>query len=176
MLVLKGKLQNQLTLREESCFIPVAKIIAMIAEAFARYFHFISILTMSFAIAGEAWLIRPRLQRRTVQQLFVLDGVYGLSALAIVGVGLLLWFGVGKPAEYYTSNWLFHLKLGLFTALGLLSIFPTVFFFKNRKGEETDWVEIPARIRLMIRLELALLFFIPLCATLMARGFGQMSG
>lgn len=150
--------------------------IAMLAEAFARYFHFISILTMVCAIAGEAWLIRPRLQRRTVQQLFVLDSVYGLSALAIVGVGLLLWFGVGKSAEYYTSNWIFHLKLGLFTAMAILSIWPTVFFFQNRKGEAADWVEIPARIRLMIRLELLLLLFIPLCATLMARGFGQVSG
>ena len=147
---------------------------AMIAEALARYFHFISILTMVCAIAGEAWLIRPKLQRRTVQQLFVLDSVYGLSALAIVGVGLLLWFGVGKPAEYYTSNWIFHLKLVLFTAMAILSIWPTVFFFRHRKGEESEWIEIPARIRLMIRLELVLLLFIPLCATLMARGFGQM--
>ncbi len=148
----------------------------MLAEALARYFHFISILTMACAIAGEAWLIKPRLQRRSVRQLFVLDSVYGLSALAIVGVGLLLWFGVGKPATYYSGNWVFHLKLGLFTAMALLSIWPTVFFFKHRKGEASDWVEVPRRILLMVRLELALLVFIPLCAALMARGFGQMPG
>jgi len=94
--------------------------------------------------------------------------------LVVVGVGLLLWFGEGKPAEYYSSNWIFHLKLGLFTAMAILSIWPTVFFFRHRKGEESEWIEIPARIRLMIRLELVLLLFIPLCATLMARGFGQM--
>jgi|AntRauTorckE5430_2_1112549.scaffolds.fasta_scaffold01952_3 putative membrane protein len=148
----------------------------MIVEALARYFHFISILVMVCAIAGEAWLIKPRLQRRAVKQLFVLDSVYGLSALSIVGVGLLLWFGVGKPDGYYTSNWVFHLKLGLFTGMAVLSIWPTVFFFKNRKGDSADWVEIPSRILIMIRLELLLLLFIPLCATLMARGFGQIEG
>ncbi|MBV6652798.1 MAG: DUF2214 family protein [Mameliella sp.] len=146
----------------------------MIAEALVRYFHFISILTMVCAIAGEAWLIKPRLQRRTVKQLFLLDSIYGISALAIVGIGLLLWFGIGKPAEYYSLNWVFHLKLGLFTGMAVLSIWPTVFFFRHRKGAETDCVEVPAYLSIMIRLELLLL--IPLCATLMARGFGQMPG
>ncbi|MEQ8706065.1 MAG: DUF2214 family protein [Phaeodactylibacter sp.] len=146
----------------------------MIAEALTRYFHFMSILTMVCAIVGEAWLIRPRLQRRVVQQLFVLDSVYGLSALAIVGIGLLLWFGVGKPADYYSKNWIFHLKLGLFTGMAILSVWPTIFFFRHRKGAAEDWIDVPRRIRLMLRLELALLLLIPLCAALMARGFGQM--
>lgn len=145
----------------------------MLTEAVVRYFHFISILIMTSAIFGEALLLAPRLTRRQLQRLFLLDSVYGLSALAIVGVGLLLWFGVGKPAAYYTSNWIFHLKLGLFTLMALISIGPTVFFFKHRKGPAEDWVEIPARIRLFVRLELLLLLLIPLCAALMARGLGQ---
>ena len=146
----------------------------MLAEALVRYLHFISIIAMSCAIFGEALLIAPQLSRQQLRRLFLLDGVYGLSALAIVGLGLLLWFGIGKPSSYYSGNWIFHLKLGLFTIMALLSIAPSVFFFKQRKGPGSELVDVPARIRLFIRLELLLLAFIPLCAALMARGFGQM--
>lgn len=146
--------------------------IPMLLEAFVRYAHFVLILTMSCAIVGEHLLIAPQLPRRQLQRLFVLDGLYGLSALGIVGVGLWLWLGIGKPAAFYSSNPIFHLKLGLFALLGLLSAGPTIFFFRERKGEADDTVTVPARILWLIRAELLLLLLIPLCAALMAQGIG----
>jgi putative membrane protein len=60
----------------------------------------------------------------------------------------------------------------LFVIIGLLSIYPTVFFIKKRKGNPTELVTIPKSIFLMIRLELVLVFTIPLLAGLMAKGIG----
>ena len=38
------------------------------------------------------------------------------------------------PVEYYSSNWLFHLKVTIFIVMALLWIHPTRFFSKNRRA------------------------------------------
>jgi putative membrane protein len=87
--------------------------------------------------------------------------------------GLTLWLGgVGKPSVYYTKNWIFHTKITCFLLVGLLSIYPTIFFIRNRKGNASEVVQTPALIFWMLRIELLLLFIIPLLAGLMARGVG----
>jgi putative membrane protein len=102
-----------------------------------------------------------------------IDAVYGIAALTLLGAGLTLWLGsFGKPAVFYTKNWIFHLKLTLFACIGLLSVYPTVFFLKNRKGNPDEVLTVPKAIFWMLRLELLLLFIIPLLAGLMARGVG----
>lgn len=146
----------------------------MTLEIVFRYLHFISIFVMVSSIVGEHLLLKPRMTRSEILRMSVLDAVYGISALLIVAFGLTLWFGgIGKPAEIYSKNWVFHLKITLFVVVALLSIYPTIFFLKNRKGENmNELVDIPKNITWLIRLELILLVFIPLCATLMARGVG----
>ncbi|MCU0367973.1 MAG: DUF2214 family protein, partial [Cyclobacteriaceae bacterium] len=79
---------------------------------------------------------------------------------------------IGKPAEFYTRNPIFLIKLGLFTVVGLLSSYPTVYFIKNRKGDAAEVLSIPTVIIWMLRLELVLIFIIPLLAGLMAKGVG----
>jgi len=83
----------------------------------------------------------------------------------------LVW-GFGKPAVYYTKNWVFHTKITLFLLVGLLSIYPTVFFIKNRKGNSQEIVEVPGAVIWTLRIELTLLLIIPLLAGLMAHGVG----
>lgn len=147
----------------------------MTLEILFRYLHFISIFTMVSAVVAEHLVIKPRMTRKEILRLSVLDAVYGISALLIVAFGLTLWFGegVGKPTEFYSKNWIFHLKVGLFVVMALLSIYPTVFFLKNRKSDNMDeLVDIPKSIVWLIRLELLILLLIPLCATLMAKGVG----
>ena len=75
-------------------------------------------------------------------------------------------------AVVYSKNWIFHTKIGLFMIIGLLSIYPTVFFLKNRKGNPEEKVQVPSVVFMMLRLELLLLFIIPLLAGLMSRGVG----
>jgi len=97
--------------------------------------------------------------REEIKRLSKIDAIYGLAALTLLGVGLTLWFcGVGKPIAF-------------FAIIGLLSIYPTVFFLKNR-SDQNEMIKIPTAIFWMLRVELLLLSIIPLLAGLMARGVG----
>jgi putative membrane protein len=118
-------------------------------------------------------LLQKELTRTQLARLAKIDAVYGIAAITLLAAGLTLWLGsYGKPAIVYSKNWIFHTKIGLFVIIGLLSIYPTVFFFKNRKGNPEEKVQVPSVIFLMLRLELLLLFIIPLLAGLMSRGVG----
>jgi putative membrane protein len=145
----------------------------MNAEIILRYFHFISIFAIVGALVSEHLLLKKELTRAEIGRIARIDAVYGIAALTLVCAGLTLWFsGVGKPAIYYSKNWIFHLKITCFATIGLLSIFPTIFFIKNRKGNPSETVAIPKSVFWMLRFELLLLVVIPLLAGLMARGIG----
>jgi putative membrane protein len=144
----------------------------MTLEIIIKYLHFLSIFTIVAALSGEHLLLKDQLSRKEIRRISILDTIYGISALTLLLAGLSLWLWVGKPAEFYSKNWIFHLKLTLFIIIGLLSIYPTIFFLKQRKGDEEEKVDVPKRVKMMIRLELLLLFIIPLLASLMAKGIG----
>ncbi len=139
---------------------------------FTRYIHFIGILIVFGMVLAELVLVQKELKRSVIKRMFVFDGIYGAFSLVVVGAGLYLWLGIGKSAEFYTSNPLMHAKVGLFILVGVLSFWPTVFYFKNRKGREDEVVKVPAYIKRIIQIELGLLIIIPLLATLMAQGVG----
>lgn len=145
----------------------------MTIEIVLRYLHFVSIFTIVSTLVAEHLLLRKSLTRAEIGRLSRIDAIYGLAAVALVAAGLTLWLGgFGKPSMYYSANWIFMTKLACFVAIGLLSIYPTVFFIKNRKGNPAETVEIPASVFWMLRFELLLLFIIPLLAGLMAKGIG----
>lgn len=145
----------------------------MTQEIFLRYIHFISIFAIVSALVSEHLLLKKSLTRAELSRLARIDAVYGLAAVTLLIAGLTLWLGeVGKPSIYYSKNWIFHLKISLYVLIGLLSIYPTIFFLKNRNGNADEIVSIPSRIFWMIRLELLLLFIIPILAGLMAKGVG----
>ncbi|MFN3999502.1 DUF2214 family protein [Algoriphagus sp.] len=145
----------------------------MALELLLRYFHFVSIFVIVATLISEHLLLESNLSRKKIDRLSKIDGIYGLSVLSLLAAGLTLWFGGhGKPTEFYSENPIFHIKLGLFVVIGLLSIYPTVFFIKNRKGNPKDIVAIPKSIFWMIRLELLIVFLIPILAGLMAKGIG----
>ena len=145
----------------------------MTAEILVRYFHFISIFVMVSAVVVEHALIKDRMSGKELRRFMNFDAVYGIAALLTVGMGLWLWFGVGKPADWYTKNWIFHMKVTLFVVAGLLSIIPTVRMNRLRKKTaSSELVDIPKAVVMVIRVELLLFFLIPLLATLMAKGIG----
>lgn len=124
---------------------------------------------------AEHLLLKQSMKRKEIGRLAKIDGIYGFAVLVLLAAGMTLWLGgYGKPMEFYTQNALFQTKLGLFLLIGLLSIYPTVFFFKKRKGDPTELVEIPNSIFWTIRLELFLVFIIPHLAGLMAKGIGYL--
>lgn len=138
-----------------------------------RYFHFIMIFVLVSSVIGEHLLLGDELSRKAINKIAVLDRIYGISALLVVGTGLILWFAAGKPTEFYNRNWILHTKVTLVIVVGLLSIIPTRFFIKNRKGTEDEMVAIPAAIKHTIRAQLLILFIIPLLAALIAQGNGS---
>jgi putative membrane protein len=145
----------------------------MTTEIALRYLHFVSIFAIVGTLTSEHLLLRKSLTRAEIGRIARIDAVYGIAALTLLTVGLTLWFGnVGKPSVFYSRNWIFHTKITLFALIGILSIHPTVFFIRKRKGPVDEVIAIPKSVFWMLRLELLLLAIIPLLAGLMARGVG----
>ena len=145
----------------------------MTTEIILRYIHFISIFAIVSSLVAEHLLLKKELSRADIGRLSKIDAVYGVAAFTLLCAGLTLWLGgFGKPSIYYSKNWIFHAKITLFVTVGLLSIYPTIFFIKNRKGNPDEKIAIPSAIFWMLRFELLLLFIIPLLAGLMSRGVG----
>jgi putative membrane protein len=145
----------------------------MTIEVLLRYIHFLSILLITATLAAEYVLVKDKLTRQEISRISFIDLIYGLASISVFAAGLTLWLGAyGKPADWYSKNWIFHLKLTLLVIIGLLSIYPTIFFLKNRKGNPDEQVAIPSSIKKIITLELLLLALIPVLAGLMAKGIG----
>lgn len=138
-----------------------------------RYLHFIAVFAIVGAIFAEQFLISDSMSRKEIKRISKIDAIYGIGALLVLIAGLLLWFAVGKPAQYYSRNWLFHSKLTMFVVLGLLSVYPSIFFLKNRKGDDLDtMISVPKSVILLLRLELIIIIVMPILATYLSLGFG----
>lgn len=136
-----------------------------------RYLHFFAIFGLAGALIIENMAIKETISNEDIRNLAKVDAVYGLCAILTLLFGLVLWLWIGKPRTFYSGNPLFQLKLGLFVFIALLSIYPTVFFIKNRNSVANSIV-VPKAVRLLMKTELILLPIIPVLAYLMARGIG----
>ena len=139
-----------------------------------RYLHLIAVLVLIGGVIIENMAIRPKINAEDVKNLARIDSFCGLAALGIALFGSVLWFGVGKPATFYSDNPLFHAKLGLLVTLLLTAITPALFFIRNRNFNPADNAElcVPRVVRICLRIELLLLLIIPILAWLVARGAG----
>lgn len=152
----------------------IYQFIVMTTIILIRYLHFIAVFAIVGALVAEQFLVRKTMTRNEIKRIAVIDGVYGLGAVLVLIAGTILWFWVGKPAEFYTRNWIFHTKLTLFVVLGLLSLYPTIFFLKNRRGLDINTeIIIPSAVFVCLRLELLLLLVIPILASYMSLGIGS---
>ena len=89
-----------------------------------RLLHFAAIFTYAGALVIENMAIKPQITGEDARNLAKVDAVCGISAIFVLLFGLTLWLWVGKPSEFYSSNPLFHAKLGLFTLMVLCAIAP----------------------------------------------------
>lgn len=137
-----------------------------------KYLHLLSVLIVVAMVAMEMVLVHLEINRKLIRRMFKIDGIYGLFSIIAVGAGLYLWFGIGKPAEFYSHNWIFLVKVGLFIIVGILSLWPTIFYMKNRKGEPNELVQLPSYVKRIVWVEFFLLLMIPLLAVTMAQGVG----
>jgi putative membrane protein len=139
-------------------------------SSFFAFLHHVAAFTMVAALAVEFVLIRGELNPALARRLARADTVYGLSATALLVIGLLRVLYFEKGVAYYFHNAAFIAKFSLFVLIALLSIYPTVTFLAWRKGT-IDAAAVPA-IRRILHLELIGVVLILLFAALMADGIG----
>ena len=146
-------------------------------DALLAYFHFASMIGMASMLAAGFAALAQRDAATGLRRLKRLDGMYGLFALLTLASGVArLLFGA-KGSAFYLSNPVFHTKISLFVLAALLSIYPTVQYFKWADAGNADSRFRPpadaiARVRKLIVIQFVLLATIPLAASLMARGLG----
>ena len=147
-------------------------------DALLAYLHYISIFTLIVFLTAEAVVLRPDMTPEIRRRLARYDAVFGMAALAVLVTGVLRVLYGAKGAAFYLHNPVFHVKIGLYILVGLLSIMPTVAILRWKKQGKTlpDFVPTPAeiaKVRRWVMIESHLIIFIPLAAVLMARGIGM---
>ncbi len=144
----------------------------MVTDILIRYLHFISIFVIFSAVLAQHLLLKGTVTRSTIAKAQRFDIAYAVAVVLALGTGLLQWFYGAKPAVFYSSNPVFHAKLTLFLIVGLVSIYPSVFLGRQKKGDPAELVTIPRGLVHSIRIELLLLVVMPLLAVIMAKGLG----
>ena len=139
------------------------------------FLHHLCAFTLVAAVAIEFTLIRQELTLASARRLQVTDIVLGISAGALLVIGLLRVFFFEKGADYYWHSHAFLAKFGLFIIIGLLSIVPTLEFLSWRDAIAAGQAPVMdaakrKRVTMIIHIELAAIVVILLCAAIMARG------
>jgi putative membrane protein len=145
----------------------------MLSEALVTYVHYLGFMVLFAALVAQHLLFVTAASPQQVRRLFTLDGIYGAAAIVVLVTGLSKVFLVGKPAIFYAQNGFFHAKVTLFVVLALLSIWPTVQFYKANKMAASlpasAVITLPGKIRTIQRIELVTVMFLPLLAALISR-------
>lgn len=141
-------------------------------DLLVRYLHFVSLILLMAAVLGQHLMLRPIVSRKVIARAQKLDLVYAIAVVVVLATGFAQWLWVGKPAGYYSPNPIFHTKITLFLLVGIISVYPSVFLGKQRKGDPDEMVKVPKGLVWSVRVELLLLFAMPLLASMIARGIG----
>ena len=149
----------------------------MILDAVLAYLHFTAIFLLFSFLTTQVILFRAPLDARGIRLLGRVDIGYAISAVVTLATGMLrLGFGA-KGADFHLNHWPVYAKVGLFIAVGLLSVKPTLEFIKWRRELDHDpaW-QLPAaeqaKMRRIVMIEIHLAALIPVFAVMMARGLG----
>ncbi len=138
--------------------------------------HHLLVFTLAGIIAFEIAVIRPGLTSDDITRVARVDLWYGILAGAILIVGFSRATFAAKGWAYYSHNWLFWAKIGVFGLVGLLSIVPTLSLLRWRKTARHTSFEVDARelrhVRGHLFAEAALFALLPIFAAGMARGYG----
>ncbi len=139
--------------------------------------HHTAIYVLVSLLVAEWVLLRGAPDSRTLARLARADLAYGLAALVLIGVGVCRVIYGAKGSAFYTQNPIFWLKMGLFAGVGLVSIVPTVRLIQWGRRHRANASALPsasdfAALRRYLLIEAVLFAGIPICAALMARGYG----
>jgi len=139
--------------------------------------HFLLAFSIAAVLAAELALLTPTMTANALRLAGRVDAWYGILALALIVVGFSRAIFTAKGWAYYSANAFFWAKIGAFALVGLLSIVPTVRLIAWRRAERQRPGTVPDRpaiagVRRFLWAEAAAFAFIPVFASLMARGYG----
>jgi len=139
--------------------------------------HHLAAFTVTACLVYEFVSFQKSLTIADARRLQRVDVWYGISAGVVLVAGLLRVFFFEKGSNYYFHNYVFWIKMGLFLAVGLLSIYPTMRYIKwnsvLNEGVPPVILDIEyKRIRFLLILELVCIVLILFAAPAMARGIG----
>lgn len=147
-------------------------------DAILAYLHFTSIFVFFAFLTVETMMMRGSLDEKSVRLLGRVDIWYFGAAIAVLVTGFARLVWGAKGPDFYLTSWPIYVKVGLFLAVGMLSVGPTLRFIHWRRMFERDasW-SVPEderkRVRRAIMIEVHLAALIPLFAVIMARGLGR---
>jgi len=147
----------------------------MTATITAAFIHHAAAFLVVAALLVELVLLKGELTPAAARSVLRMDMVYGIAATLLLIVGLVRVFYTEKGSAYYFASGPFLVKLTLFIVVALLSIYPTIKFMGWRKALREGRVPgfdagTRRKVRMLVHLELTLLFVIMLMAVMMARG------
>ena len=147
----------------------------MTATITAAFIHHAAAFIVVATLMVELVILRNDLTVPSARSVLRMDMVYGIAATVLLVVGLVRVFYTEKGSAYYFASGSFLVKLALFIVVALLSIYPTMKFMGWRQALREQ--RVPAfdagtrrKVRMLIHIELTLLFVIMLMAVMMARG------
>ncbi|MGC4096433.1 MAG: DUF2214 family protein [Nitrospira sp.] len=149
----------------------------MLIDGLLSAFHFLLVFTLVAILAAQSALIRPGITGSSLRLAARLDRVYGASAVLLLGVGFIRIYWGAKGASFYVLNPLFWAKIGLFTAVALLSIPPTLQLIRWARQADSHGAFLPSdeqvrRVQSWLRAETLVAMGIPFLAAAMARDLG----
>ncbi len=138
--------------------------------------HLLGLAMSLGSVWARARCLKGRLDADGLRAVFYADNWWGISALMMIGTGLLRAFaGFDKGASYYMQNHLFLTKMGLLILILALEIPPMVTLIswriRTRRGESIDTSKARTFARIS-HAQAGLLILMVLAATGMARGYG----
>ena len=149
----------------------------MLWSALIAFGHFLAFFSLTAALVLQLSLILESISVAAARRIQRADRAYGLAAILLLIFGFLRVVYFEKGADYYFNNTFFLLKLGLFVGVGLLSIYPTIYYMRWNPELKQDIapemsMHAVQKIRNIIHTELVGIMGILLFASLMAKGFG----
>jgi len=138
--------------------------------------HMLAVLAVLAGLLISMVASKPLIASDDLRSINVIYTITGIALLVAAIAGMVLWLSIGKPAEFYSNNPVFHSKMGLFTLLLLISGFLAHRFraLQREFPAQTsgDNIPVPALLRRLQKAAFALVLVIPVLAWMMARGIG----
>jgi putative membrane protein len=135
--------------------------------------HHLFVFALFGVLFAEFLIVRRGMDGAATGRLVRIDACYGALAGLIVIVGFSRAIFAAKGWDYYSHNAFFWAKIGTFAVIGLLSVLPTLAYFKWRRAGGSPADEAIARVRRYLWMQVVLFALLPAFAAAMARGYGM---